>query len=632
MENQRRKQRSVRRRKRRFAGNQFTAAKVDVVALDENVESTDDDFLEGPEDELRPLPSSNNTVESGDITPKARAVLTASQRKLNIDSSSSEGSSLSSGEEQEVESTGFRVIDISILSQIFQILLCPICMSKVFLTEVAGSKMGLATSLRLCCTKDQCTFSKSFHTSNKNGQAFEVNRRTVLAAREVGIGHKGLVKFSGVMNMPPPMNKNSYRDIVKSLECAAECVAERSMKNAATETKEFYDSEDDGVYDVAVSGDGTWRKRGFKSSTGIVTAISLVTGKILDTEIMSRECRTCLLNSNKEGTPEFDLWWEGHQHECQANFFGSSGKMDPAGCVAIFSRSIEKHSLRYTEFLGDGDSKAQTQLKNERVYGDREITKLECVGHIQKRMGSRLRSLKKSCGKEKLADGKSIGGKGRLTDKLIDSLQVYYGKAIRGNSHSLPEMKGAVMAIWNHIRSTDENPNHQLCPAGKDSWCGFQKDIANDTAIYQHMHPLPAAVADKLKSVFEALSNDRLLSSCLHGQTQNQNESYNALIWKRAPKVSHSSLVTVQLATFLALSHFNDGCKTVAHILEELGVEPGIHCLKAGRKEDKERIRLSVYKSTEKAKRRRRTIRNRKKGYSDQLDEEEGPQYKSGGF
>ena len=158
-------------------------------------------------------------------------------------------------------------------------------------------------------------------TPNKKGQAFEINRRTVLAAREIGIGHKGFVKFSGVMNMPPPMKKNSYKDIVKLLEHAAESVAQRSIDKAATETKEFYESEDDGIYDVAVSGDGTWRKRGFNSSTGIVTAISLVTGNVLDTEIMSRECRTCLLKSNKEGTPEFDLWWEGHQHECHAFFF-----------------------------------------------------------------------------------------------------------------------------------------------------------------------------------------------------------------------------------------------------------------------------------------------------------------------
>ena len=36
-----------------------------------------------------------------------------------------------------------------------------------------------------------------------------------------------------------------------------------------------------------------------------------------------------------------------------------------------------------------------------------------------------------------LADGKGIGGNGRLTDKLINKLQVYYGKAIRQNTHDI---------------------------------------------------------------------------------------------------------------------------------------------------------------------------------------------------
>ncbi len=89
---------------------------------------------------------------------------------------------------------------------------------------------------------------------------------------------------------------------------------------------------------------------------------SLVTGKVLDIEIMSEECRTCLINSSKRGKPEFEDWWKAHESECHANFHGSSGAMDPAGCLAIFSRSVEKHGVRCTEFLGDGDSKAHKQL------------------------------------------------------------------------------------------------------------------------------------------------------------------------------------------------------------------------------------------------------------------------------
>ncbi len=100
--------------------------------------------------------------------------------------------------------------------------------------------------------------------------------------------------------------------------------------------------------------------------------------------------------------------------------------MDSSGCLSIFQRSKDLHSLRYLEFLGDGNSKAHKLLVENEVYGEQVVKKLECVGHIQKRMGSRLRSLKKRLGKKKLFDGKSFGGKCRLTDKVVDSIQVYY--------------------------------------------------------------------------------------------------------------------------------------------------------------------------------------------------------------
>ncbi|GFU67741.1 hypothetical protein TNCV_3134061 [Trichonephila clavipes] len=52
-------------------------------------------------------------------------------------------------------------------------------------------------------------------------------------------------------------------------------------------------------------------------------------------------------------------------------------------------------------------------------------------------MGTRLRKLKLVYSKKKLSDGKTIGGKGRLTDSLIDKLAHYYGNAIRCNSTSV---------------------------------------------------------------------------------------------------------------------------------------------------------------------------------------------------
>lgn len=66
------------------------------------------------------------------------------------------------------------------------------------------------------------------------------------------------------------------------------------------------------------------------------------------------------------------------------------------------------------EFLGDGDGKADKLLVQEAVYGDVSIEKLECVGHMQKRLGSHLRSLKRRLGKTPVGDGKGTGREGGL--------------------------------------------------------------------------------------------------------------------------------------------------------------------------------------------------------------------------
>ena len=50
------------------------------------------------------------------------------------------------------------------------------------------------------------------------------------------------------------------------------------------------------------------------------------------------------------------------------------------------------------------------------------VQKEECVGHVQKRLGTALRKLKADMKGKKLADGKPLGGQGRLSDATIDKL------------------------------------------------------------------------------------------------------------------------------------------------------------------------------------------------------------------
>ena len=67
---------------------------------------------------------------------------------------------------------------------------------------------------------------------------------------------------------------------------------------------------------------------------------------------------------------------------------------------------------------------------------------------------------------------------GRLTLTRIDTLQNFYGKAIRDNKGDAKAMSKATHAILKHYASTPEQPRHEDCPMGKDSWCSHNRDKA----------------------------------------------------------------------------------------------------------------------------------------------------------
>lgn len=81
--------------------------------------------------------------------------------------------------------------------------------------------------------------------------------------------------------------------------------------------------------------------------------------------------------------------------------------MEAAGAVEIYAQSIEKHGLMYTTYIGDGDSKAFLAVKESKPY-NKDVEKHECVGHVQKRMGTRLRNMKTSLKGKRLSDGLAL--------------------------------------------------------------------------------------------------------------------------------------------------------------------------------------------------------------------------------
>ena len=283
----------------------------------------------------------------------------------------------------------------------------------------------------------------------------------------------------------------------------------------------------------------------------------------------------------------------------------------------------------WVDMLGDGDSSTYNAIVESKPYGDNcTPNKLECIGHVQKRVGSRLRKLKSSSKGQKLADGKGLSGKGRLTDDKIDVLQNYYGLAVRENLDDVGKMAKSIEASLYHVASTDQNPQHHLCPEGEDSWCGYKKD----KETYKHKNGIPTCIVELIKPIYKDLTKSELLSKCTHGLTQNVNECLNGLIWDRCPKSTYVEQETLALATYLAILKFNEGDISFLKLLNDLDIVPGIFTGKGAEDCDNSRMKLSAKKSSEKVKSRRRAIRHLRKHYVDTLEEKEGVSYEAGGF
>ena len=308
--------------------------------------------------------------------------------------------------------------------------------------------------------------------------------------------------------------------------------------------------------------------------------------------------------------------------------------MEGAGAVNMFARSIEKNKLRYTSYIGDGDTSSLNEVVNSQPYGvDTVINKKECVGHVQKRMGNRLRNLRQSNQGVILDDKKKIMGRGRLTDKAINTLQNYYGMAIRQNTDNIYAMKKCVCAILYHNSNiVDQSERHKFCPRALNSWCLWQSDKLSGQSKYKVKLNLPLVITDLLTPVFKDLSAHNLLSRCLHGQTQNNNESINNIIWNKCPKNTYVSRKIIEIAVDSASLEFNDGATGLYGVLKGCGIKYGWFMDLATKRKDGIRVRNMELKSSKAGLNRRTKLRAIRKGFVDVEKELEGETYASGAF
>ncbi|GFX35095.1 uncharacterized protein TNCV_2330351 [Trichonephila clavipes] len=306
--------------------------------------------------------------------------------------------------------------------------------------------------------------------------------------------------------------------------------------------------------------------------------------------------------------------------------------MEADGMKEIFQRSVPQRNAKYIKYIGDRDTKTFPELQRTAPYS---IEKVECVGHIQKRMGARLRKLKTMNRGKKLSDGKSISGKNRLTDKFIDTITTYYGNAIRIIAPLVICVRpyGQFIVIIGPLMRNLCITSAQL---GILRGANIKKAVdTNSASLFKHKNIVPIVIMDEIKPIIAELSVPKLLKKCVGEGVKHKTlmSRSTRLFGSTAPKLlGHLYKNIVDIAVNEAIVMFNEGMTGRIKIMKALGFKTGHFTVTSAFKANYARIKNADIKSKSYTLEARRAIRMRKKAPNEHFVELEGPTYEAGSF
>ncbi|GFV43873.1 uncharacterized protein TNCV_484971 [Trichonephila clavipes] len=420
------------------------------------------------------------------------------------------------------------LVDFNQVNNLLRSAKCQYCEKQTLKLEL-GAKLGFSYNLKLLCSN--CGENKTVvNTSLKSvPTSHDVNLRITQAFSHIGKGYSAIEKFCMVMNIDP-FSSTTYGKCARRMDNAYTLASENIFAEIHREIKNVYENGAE-IADLSVSFDRTWLTRGHTSLISVGCVIDMLTGYVVDFEVMSKVCRHCSVAKNKLGqsSSEFSIWYEGHKSECDINHLGSSTSMEMEAALTLWKRSTSL-GFHCITVLSDGD-----------------------------------------CGK----------AHGSLKEATIKKLTTYYQKAILRKKGDVNAMKTAIYATLLHSISTDAKPQHSKCPAGENSWCFYQSAIANGEKPNNHKlnvgTPINEKFLPKILPIYQRLASNELLERCIRCGTQNANESLHSRIWAKCPKEIFVNKRRVKRAVTEAVCKYNKGTvRTIVETQKALGVATGV--------------------------------------------------------
>ena len=220
------------------------------------------------------------------------------------------------------------------------------------------------------------------------------------------------------MGMLPPVSQRAYTTQNQKWFVASGDVREASFADDDAELRK--DVPEDQVLDITVTCDGTLARRGFQSLYGVVVVVSWKSGKVLDVEVLSKHCWMWKYwASTARLVPHtmkwiLPLWNFGLEGRSPGFMWGKllwfilrdGVKWSPCNLETVCK---QEYAQVYTDDIRWWLQDIQASQWSAAHGASNLVSKHECVGHVQKRMGTAL----KEKAKEKLwMRGESMWGWG----------------------------------------------------------------------------------------------------------------------------------------------------------------------------------------------------------------------------
>lgn len=145
--------------------------------------------------------------------------------------------------DEECVGEGNRIVSLSALAGLADVLKCPKCSSRLICNEGVGNRRGLVTKISFDC-EGECGWQHLL-TNPYTKESKGLNTKSVFGSRMMGKGRTGIEAIACCLDLPPPVVGSAYSEHNKFLAEALRGPVHEYQLAAVQRVREAYGVDND---------------------------------------------------------------------------------------------------------------------------------------------------------------------------------------------------------------------------------------------------------------------------------------------------------------------------------------------------------------------------------------------------